>query len=89
MEKRVFLDGVHTAIINVNEANKTVVAEIEKDNVKELIYAEKFDKICNYEKEAIKAVITYLKSSFDGSTVKSISSYVSATMLLAVCFNFF
>ena len=35
MGKRVFLDGIHTAVINVNEATKTVVAELKKDNTRE------------------------------------------------------
>lgn len=35
MEKRVFLDSIHTAVINVNETTKTVVAELEKDNTRE------------------------------------------------------
>lgn len=36
MKKRVFLDGIHTAIININETNKTVVAEIKKTKLKNL-----------------------------------------------------
>lgn len=88
MEKRVFLDGIHTAIINVNKADKTVIAELEKDNVKELIYAEKFDEKCNYEKEAIKAVIAYLKDSCDSHAIKSIASNIVATMFVAFCFSF-
>lgn len=87
MKKRVFLDGIHTAVIDVNEASRTVVAELEKDGAGELIYAEKFDKPCNYEKEAIKAVIAYLKSSINAATIKSVASGVAATMLLAICIN--
>lgn len=63
MEKRVFLDGIHTAIININETNKTVIAELEKDNVKEFIYAEKFDETKNPEKEAIKVCISYIQGN--------------------------
>lgn len=85
MKKRVFLDGYHTAVISINEESKTVIAELESGNEKKLIYAEKFDKICNYEKEAIKAVVAYLKSSFNSSVIKNISSYVSAMIIMVMC----
>ena len=88
MKKRVFLDGIHTAIIDINEKNKTVIAEIEKGSARELIYAEKFEKICNYEKEALKAVITYLKCSLEDMSIKNIAPNIVATMLLAFCFSF-
>ncbi len=85
MKKKVFLDGYHTAVISVNEDSKTVIAELESEDENELIYAEKFNKTCNFEKEAIKAVIAYLKNSFDGSVIKSISSYVSAMIIMVIC----
>ena len=85
MKKRVFLDGYHTAVISINEESKTVIAELESGNERNLIYAEKFDKICNYEKEAIKAVVAYLKSSFNSSVIKNISSYVSAMIIMVMC----
>ena len=87
MKKRVFLDGIHTAVIDINETNKTAIAELEKNGESELVYAEKFDKVCNYEKEAIKAVVAYLKSSINVTAIKSVASGVAATMLLAICIN--
>ena len=61
MKKRVFLDGKHTAVISIDESQKTVLAEIETKEGTEFVYAEKFDDIRNYEKEAVKACIRYLK----------------------------
>lgn len=74
MKKRVFLDGVHTVIINTDEEKKTVIAEIETKEKNELIYAEKFDERCNYEKEAIKACLKYLnKTNEKRSSLKSVT----------------
>lgn len=55
------LDGLHSLEISVDNKNQTVIAElIVSDEPPTFIYAEKFDKPCNYMKTAIKRGIVYL-----------------------------
>lgn len=83
MKKRVFLDGKHIAVININEAQRTVFAEIETKEGSDFVYAEKFDDVCNYEKEAIKACIRYLKNmSVESVTVNSFMNLFALIMIL-------
>ncbi len=58
---RVNLDGLHSLDISVDEAKRTVIAElIVADEISTFIYAEKFDTSCNYLKAAIKKGMLYL-----------------------------
>ncbi len=58
---RVNLDGLHSLDVTVNESKKTVIVNLViPDEEPELIYAEKFDKPCDYLKTAIKRGIVYL-----------------------------
>ena len=58
--KTVFLDGIHTAVLDINYEKKTVIANIITDDITEYVYAENFDDICDYEKMAVKACVAYL-----------------------------
>lgn len=63
---RVELDGFHSLDVSVNEAQRTVVAElIACGEEPEFIYAEKFDSPCNYLRNAIKKAVVYIGSNKD------------------------
>ena len=63
IKKRVNLDGFHSLDISVYEEKKTVVTElITPDDEPVMIYAEKFDKPCDYFKKGIRRGIEYLNA---------------------------
>ena len=65
-KKRVNLDGFHSLDISVYEEKKTVITELvtlDEDPV--MIYAEKFDKPCDYLKKGIRRGIEYLNAKED------------------------
>ncbi len=65
-KKRVNLDGFHSLEISVCEENKTVVTElITPGNNPVMIYAEKFDKPCDYLRKGIRRGIEYLNTKED------------------------
>lgn len=82
MIKRVFLDGRHTAVIKVNENRRTVTAELETEDGCELVYAEKFDKPCNYEKEALKSCLRYLKTKTADFSVGNVLANFMAVLVI-------
>ena len=84
MKKRIFLDGKHTAVISVNEERKTVVAELETEEGTDFVYAEKFNDFSNYEKEAIKACIRYLKISLTDPPAISAAVNILAVFAIAL-----
>lgn len=60
---RINLDGLHSLDVSVNEAERTVIAELVlPDEEPTFIYAEKFDSSCNYLKAAIKKGIIYINN---------------------------
>ena len=64
VKKRVNLDGIHSLDISVHEEKKTVVTElITPDDDPVMIYAEKFDKPCNYLKMGIRRGLEYLNAT--------------------------
>ena len=64
IKKRVNLDGFHSLDISVYEEKKTVITElITLDDDPVMIYAEKFDKPCDYLKKGIRRGIEYLNAA--------------------------
>lgn len=58
---RVNIDGFHLLDVTVNEAKRTVVAELAAGDAEPVfIYAERFDSPCNYIRTAIKKGIDYI-----------------------------
>lgn len=65
IKNRVNLDGIHSLDISVNEEKKTVITElITLDGEPVMIYAEKFDKPCDYLKKGIRKGIEYLNGTY-------------------------
>lgn len=61
IKRRVNLDGIHFLDISVCEEKKTVITElITLGDEPVMIYAEKFDKSCDYLKKGIRRGIEYL-----------------------------
>lgn len=64
VKRRVSLDGLHSLDISVCEEKKTVITElITLDDEPVMIYAEKFDKPCDYLKKGIRRGIEYLNAA--------------------------
>lgn len=64
IKRRVNLDGLHSLDISVYEEKKTVITElITLDDDPVMIYAEKFDKPCDYLKKGIRRGIEYLNAA--------------------------
>lgn len=64
IKRRVNLDGLHSLDISVCEEKKTVITElITLDDEPVMIYAEKFDKPCDYLKKGIRKGIEYLNAA--------------------------
>ena len=62
VKKRINLDGIHSLDVSVYEEKQTVVTElITPGDEPIMIYAEKFDKPCDYLKKGIRRGIEYLK----------------------------
>lgn len=63
VKKRVNLDGIHSLDISVCESRQTVLTELVTfDDPPLMIYAERFDKPCDYFKIGIRRGIEYLNS---------------------------
>lgn len=61
VKKRVNLDGIHSLDISVCEEKRTVITElITLGEEPVMVYAEKFDKPCDYFKKGIYKGIEYL-----------------------------
>ncbi len=74
VKKRINLDGIHSLDISVHEEKKTVVTElVTLDEEPVMIYAEKFDKPCNYLKIGIRRGLEYLNASAETVSRKSVS----------------
>ena len=63
IKKRVNLDGIHSLDISINEERKTVITELITLNGEPvMIYAEKFDKPCDYLKKGIRRGFEFINA---------------------------
>ncbi len=64
VKRRVNIDGFYSLDISVYEKKQTVITElITLDDEPVMIYAEKFDKPCDYFKKGIRRGIEYLNGT--------------------------
>ncbi len=66
-KKKINIDGTNSLIVSVDENQKTVITELASFNENPvLIYAEKFNKPCDYLKTGIRKGFEYLKCNSPG-----------------------